>query len=113
LPTGLSFGEGQVEDYVDDLAERVVQLGGIAHGTARQVAKRSTLPEYPAVRAGRDHAEAVATGLAAFGRLARAAIDQSDALEDRDTADIFTEMSRGIDKWLWLVAAVGSKVMFV
>src|SRR5881628_2281960 len=87
-----------VEDYVDDLAERVVQLGGIAHGTARQVAKRSTLPEYPAVSAGRDHAEAVATALAAFGGLARAAIDQSDALEDRDTADIFTEMSRGIDK---------------
>ena len=76
LPTGLSFGEGQVEDYVDDLAERVVQLGGIAHGTARQVAKRSTLPEYPAVSAGRDHAEAVATGLAAFGK-AGARGDQS------------------------------------
>jgi len=94
-----------VEDYVDDLAERVVQLGGIAHGTARQVARRSTLPEYPAVSAGRDHAEAVATALAAFGRLARAAIDQSDELEDRDTADIFTEISRGIDKWLWFVEA--------
>jgi starvation-inducible DNA-binding protein len=94
-----------VEDYVDELAERVVQLGGIAHGTARQVAKRSTLPEYPAVSAGRDHAEAVATALAAFGRLARAAIDQSDGIEDRDTADIFTEMSRGIDKWLWFVEA--------
>jgi len=65
-----------VEDYVDDLAERVVQLGGIAHGTARQVAKRSTLPEYPAVSAGRDHAEAVATGLAAFGK-AGARGDQS------------------------------------
>ena len=60
-----------VEDYVDDLAERVVQLGGIAHGTARQVAKRSTLPEYPAASAGRDHAEAMATALAAFRRLAR------------------------------------------
>jgi starvation-inducible DNA-binding protein len=63
-----------VEDYVDDLAERVVQLGGIAYGTARQVAKRSTLPECPAVSAGRDHTEAVATALAAFGRLARAGI---------------------------------------
>ena len=90
---------------MDDLAERVVQLGGTAHGTARQVAKRSTLPEYPAVSAGRDHAEAVAEVLAAFGKLARAGIDQADELGDKDTADIFTEISRGIDKWLWFVEA--------
>src|SRR5262249_40995075 len=93
------------EDYWDDLAERVVQLGGIADGTARQVAQRSTLPESPAVSAGHDRVEAVATALAAFGKLARAAIDQSDALQDRDTADLFTEISRGIDKWLWFVEA--------
>src|SRR3954467_12800281 len=36
-----------VEDYVDDIAERAVQLGGIAEGTARIVAKRTTLAEYP------------------------------------------------------------------
>src|SRR5262245_35456180 len=94
-----------VEDYVDDLAERVVQLGGTAHGTARQVAKRSTLPEYPAMSAGRDHAEAVSAALAGFGKLARAGIDQADELGDKDTADLFTEISRGVDKWLWLVEA--------
>ena len=94
-----------VEDYVDDVAERVVQLGGTAHGTARQVAKRSTLPEYPAVSAGRDHAKAVATALAAFGKLARAGIDEADELKDKDTADLFTEISRGVDKWLWFVEA--------
>jgi starvation-inducible DNA-binding protein len=94
-----------VEDYVDDLAERVVQLGGIAHGTARQVAKRSTLPEYPDVSTGRDHTEAVAAALAVFGKLARAGIDQADKLGDRDTADLFTEISRGVDKWLWFVEA--------
>src|SRR3954468_12828338 len=37
-----------VEDYVDDLAERAVQLGGVAEGTARMAARRSTLSEYPA-----------------------------------------------------------------
>src|SRR5436305_14538665 len=37
------------EDYVDDIAERVVQLGGVAEGTARTVAKRSSLSEYPVV----------------------------------------------------------------
>src|SRR5436305_756218 len=36
----------EVEDYVDDIAERAVQLGGVAEGTARMVAKRSSLREY-------------------------------------------------------------------
>src|SRR5215210_665931 len=36
-----------VEGYVDLLAERVVQLGGVARGTARNVAARSTLSDYP------------------------------------------------------------------
>ncbi len=36
-----------VEEYVDELAERTVQLGGTAEGTATVVAKRSTIGEYP------------------------------------------------------------------
>jgi starvation-inducible DNA-binding protein len=96
----------EVEDYVDLIAERVVQLGGGALGTARSVAQRSQLKEYPlAIANGRDHVEAVAGALAAFGRSARQAIDTSDELRDQDSADIFTEVSRGIDKWLWFVEA--------
>ena len=94
-----------VEDYVDDLAGRVVQLGGVAHGTARQAAAHSTLSEYPAVRDGHQHVEAVSTALAAFGKSVRAAIDQTDTLGDKDTADLFTEISRGVDKWLWFIEA--------
>src|SRR5262252_10522816 len=46
----------EVEDYVDDIAERAVQLGGVAEGTARTVAKRSSLAEYPAKAVdGRSH----------------------------------------------------------
>ncbi|SIN68456.1 starvation-inducible DNA-binding protein [Singulisphaera sp. GP187] len=95
-----------VEDYVDDIAERAVQLGGVAEGTARSVAKRTTLPEYPAAAAdGRSHVEALSSALAAFGAKARKAIDESGDLGDLDTADLFTEVSRGIDKWLWFVEA--------
>jgi len=94
-----------VEDYVDELAERAVQLGGAVHGTARQVASRSSLPEYPMVKDGRQHVDAVTTALASFGKGVRTAIDQSDELGDKDTADIFTEISRGVDKWLWFVEA--------
>jgi starvation-inducible DNA-binding protein len=96
----------EVEDYVDDIAERAVQLGGVVEGTARAVAKRSSLPEYPASAVdGRSHVEALSSALAAFGKAARKAIDEANNLPDLDTADLFTEISRGIDKWLWFVEA--------
>lgn len=95
-----------VEEYVDLVAERVVQLGGVAEGTARTVAKRSNLGEYaPKGSSGRDHVEALSSALAAYGKLARAAINQANELGDADTTDIFTEISRGVDKWLWFVEA--------
>lgn len=94
--------------YVDDIAERTVQLGGVAEGTARVAAERSRLAEYPlAIAAGADHVEKLAQALAAFGELVRAAIDQAAEKGDADTADLFTEVSRGIDKKLWFVEAHG------
>ena len=48
---------------------------------------------------------ALANALGAFGKTARAAINQSNELADLDTADLFTEVSRGVDKWLWMVEA--------
>src|SRR5438270_4828306 len=61
----------EVEDYVDEIAERAVQLGGVAQGTARMAAKRSTLAEYPANTVdGRNHIEALSSALAAFGKSA-------------------------------------------
>jgi starvation-inducible DNA-binding protein len=95
-----------VENYVDMIAERIVQLGGIAEGTVRVAASRTRLPEYPLqIADGMEHVEAVARALSTFGAEARATIDEADALEDADTADLFTEVSRGIDKWLWFVEA--------
>ncbi len=95
-----------VEEYVDLLAERAVQLGGVAEGTSRVVAKRSALAEYGAKGAdGREHVQALSSALASFGKTARAAIGQADELGDADTTDLFTEISRGIDKWLWMVEA--------
>ena len=54
-----------VEEYVDLLAERVVQLGGIAEGTVGIVAKRSTLLDYPLVLStGEEHVAALSEALA-------------------------------------------------
>jgi len=95
-----------VEDYVDLVAERIVQLGGIAEGTARVAASRSQLEEYPLTIAdGMAHVEAVARALSTFGEEARRTINEAGELDDADTADLFTEVSRGIDKWLWFVEA--------
>jgi starvation-inducible DNA-binding protein len=88
-----------VEVYVDMIAERIVQLGGIAEGTVRISAARSRLMEYPLTIAdGTAHVEAVARALSTFGAEARATINAADELDDVDTADLFTEVSRGIDK---------------
>jgi starvation-inducible DNA-binding protein len=95
-----------VEEYVDEIAERAVQLGGVAEGTARMVAKRSSLAEYPVTAAdGHSHVEALSSALASFGKEARKAIEAANELGDLDTADLFTEVSRGVDKWLWFVEA--------
>ena len=95
-----------VEEYMDLIAERVVQLGGTAEGTVRQAAHRSTLVEYPEnVSKDRDHVEALSSALAAYGKSVRRAINETDELGERDAADIFTEISRGVDKYLWFVEA--------
>jgi starvation-inducible DNA-binding protein len=95
-----------VEEYVDLLAERIVQLGGVAEGTARTVAGRSTLDEYPAhAVTGEEHVAALSSALARFSHEVRAAIEQIDQSEDPATVDILTEITRGADKWLWFVEA--------
>jgi starvation-inducible DNA-binding protein len=95
-----------VEEYVDLIAERGVQLGGSVLGTARSVAKRSMLAEYPLTTGtGLQHVDALSSALAAFGKLIRSAIEASDLADDKDTNDVFIEISRGVDKWLWMVEA--------
>lgn len=96
----------ETADYVDLIAERIMQFGGEAEGTVRMVAKRSRLPEYPLkISQGREHVAALSQALANYGESARHAIDEADELDDKETADIFTEISRGVDKYLWFVEA--------
>lgn len=93
-----------VEGFVDSIAERVAQLGGVAEGTMRLGAGRSTLEEYPlTITSGPEHVDALSSAMARFGKLARKAIEDAAHLGDADTADLFTEVSRGMDKLLWMV----------
>ena len=88
------------------IAERIVQLGGVAHGTALVAVQRARLEPYPQnVATGMDHCNAISSALALFGANIRKGIDDASRADDQDTADIYTEISRGIDKWLWFVEA--------
>ena len=97
---------GELEEYVDMVAERVTALGGTAMGTARIAASVSILPEYPydAVD-GTEHVRALAERFGAYAAHVRTAIEQTDELGDMDTADLYTEISRTIDKRLWFLEA--------
>lgn len=88
--------------YGDLIAERIAALGG----TAQIVSERSTLPRYPLnITKGSAHVEAFSNTLAAFCASVRAAIDVSVKIGDLGTADIFVEISRSADRYLWLVQA--------
>jgi len=92
--------------YVDDIAERVTTLGGTALGTARMSSAASRLPEYPpTVYGSQESAKALVERYAALAASTRAAIDASGNLGDADTADLFTGISRGLDKSLWFLEA--------
>jgi starvation-inducible DNA-binding protein len=96
----------EMEGYVDMVAERVTALGGIAFGTARVAASASILPEYPLDAVdGVEHLTALADRYALYGKHVREAIDTTGGLGDADTADLYTEVSRDIDKRLWFLEA--------
>lgn len=95
-----------IAEHVDTTAERITALGGIAEGTLQAVSKRTSLAAYSlTLSEGRGHVDALATAIAAVGKAARQAIDESAALGDADTADLFTGLSRDLDKQLWFLEA--------
>jgi starvation-inducible DNA-binding protein len=93
-------------EEVDEIAERITSLGGTAEGTVAVAAKRSKLKNYPlSITAGKDHLFYLSTQLSVFGKAVRAAIEDTGKLGDADSADLFTGISRDIDKYLWFLEA--------
>ncbi len=98
-----------VLEYADKVAERIAQLGGVPLGTVRKVAEKTPLPQHDvSIKASDAHIELVAQLLAYVSESARVAIRKTAELGDDATADIFTEISRGLDEWTWFVESHGS-----
>ncbi|CAA9575602.1 MAG: DNA protection during starvation protein [uncultured Thermomicrobiales bacterium] len=93
-------------EWVDLLAERATMIGGYATGTVRMSAAASRLPEYPTdITEGMDHVSALVERWGNYATTVRAAIDIADEFEDKDSADLFTDISRQADMDLWFLEA--------
>lgn len=96
----------QLAGYVDDIAERATALGGLALGTVRLSAAGSRLPEYALdVTDSLPTVDVLAERYAALAAHMREAIAIAERHGDADTADLITEVSRGLDKALWRLEA--------
>ncbi len=98
-----TLAEG-VLGFVDLIAERATALGGTALGTARMAASASSLPEYPEnVVEGMDHVACLVDRYGRYAASTRKALTSTDDLGDPTTADLFTEISREVDKQLYFL----------
>ena len=94
------------DEWSDMMAERITQLGGTARGTVQEVGRETSLPPYPTdIYAVADHIKALIERYAACANAIRKNIDDTDEAGDPGTADLLTEVSRGIDKQLWFLEA--------
>lgn len=94
----------ELAELADVVAERAVMLGGVAQGTLQTVARDSRLTPYPLdALSGPEHLWPLSAALAHVAQSTRAAIEVTDAAGDAGSADLLTQLSRGLDTLLWKV----------
>ncbi|SDE70059.1 DNA starvation/stationary phase protection protein Dps [Limimaricola pyoseonensis] len=98
----------RLREGADLMAERAVILGGFARGTVEVAAEKSQMEAYPVELSeiGK-HIEELKARYMFVGGEIRKAMDEAGEAGDEDTADLFTEVSRTIDKDAWFIGANG------
>ncbi|MFT0891614.1 DNA starvation/stationary phase protection protein Dps [Pseudochelatococcus sp. G4_1912] len=93
-------------EHTDTIAERLTALGGIAHGTVQAAAEGTKLKAYPLqITDGLEHVDYLARSFAEVAKGTRKAIATTDEAGDLATSDVFTEVTRALDKDLWFLEA--------
>jgi len=96
----------RLRDGADLMAERAVILGGHAKGTVEEAAKQSKIDAYPLeLEKITDHISALKERFLKAGELVRSAIDDAADAGDSGTEDLFTEVSRTLDKDTWFIGS--------
>ena len=97
---------GHLEEQTDTLAERVTTLGGVANGTVREAAAKSGLKEADLEASNAESMlKFLVHNVAHHANAMRTAVQESDDLGDAITADVFTQLTRELDKDLWFLEA--------
>jgi starvation-inducible DNA-binding protein len=96
---------GELIGFVDVIAERATALGGLASGTVRMAADNTRLDEYPMIVGSIESVQALAARYGTLAQSTRTAINTANDAGDLDTADLFTDVSRALDKALWFLEA--------
>lgn len=92
------------DEYADLLAERIMQLDGAAQGTLAQIHGRSRLSPYPEeIYDTQRHIEALTETIAQLAKSTGLEIEAAAQAGDAISADLLTEVARGLDKLRWLV----------
>jgi starvation-inducible DNA-binding protein len=95
-----------LNEQSDELAERAVQLGGIPDGTTQTIGAQTRIKPYDnKLLDGLDHCQALADRYAQMAQALREGIDTTDEAGDADTSDLLTQVSREVDKALWMIEA--------
>ena len=90
----------------DAVAERVLTLGMLAVGTARHVAKKSRLPDYPQeTTKDLEHVALLADRIGAHLAGMRAAREVAKKHDDEDMFDLLTGMVEQFEKHAWFLHA--------
>lgn len=99
-----------LEKDIDDIAERLVTVGGTAMGVSQHVPGATRLSPYPAeVRQGAEHLQALLERYTKAAKGVREGIDETDEAGDADTADLLTGVSRNLDKNIWMMEATAER----
>jgi len=92
--------------FNDQVAERAVTLGSKAYGTARHVAKASSLPEYPQeTTKDLEHVKLLVERIEAYLVGVRKGRDLAEKEKDQDTVDLLTGVIGEFEKNAWFLRA--------